>query len=275
MRRTISAVVAFVFVAVLGLIPGVASAQGYVTVTVQPGDSLGKIANRYCTSWQTIYDINRQMIGANPSNIEAGMVLSVPNACGGATHLPGNPGVYDRGPSTHASGSYRAPYYTVAWGDTFFSIANRFGLSVAALQQANNSTALNAGQVIVIPGGGSAATPPRPQPPVSSNAERVYFPGGISATRVGVISNGAPKSYVLGARAGQAMEIGTTSHGEALTITVTQVGGGRLTVNGENGGIQNNTWVQLPANGDYVVTIAPNVLPESPQLNFDVIFVIQ
>ncbi|MEZ4639478.1 MAG: LysM peptidoglycan-binding domain-containing protein [Caldilineaceae bacterium] len=275
MRRSISAFLAFVFVAVLTLTPGVASAQGYVTVTVQRGDSLGKIANRYCTTWQTIYNINRETIGPNPSNIEVGMRLSVPDACGGAVHLPGNPGVYDRGPSTHASGSYRAPYYTVAWGDTLYSIANRFGLSVAALQQANNIGSINSGQVIVIPGGGSAVTPPRPQPPVSSNAERVYFPGGISATRVGVISNGAPKSYVLGGRAGQAMEIGTTSHGEALTVTVTQSGGGRLTVNGENGGLQNNTWVQLPVTGDYIVTISPNMLPEGPQLSFDIIFVIQ
>jgi LysM repeat protein len=167
----------------LGLTPGLAFAQSYLSVTVQPGDSLGKIANRYCTSWQAIYDINRQTIGPNPNALAVGMVLTVPAGCnnGGGGSGGGNPnGVYDRGPTTHASGPYNPPYYTVAWGDTIFSIANRFGISEGALRQANNLYgSLQAGQILTIPFATHLPQPqpPRPQPPMT-NAERVYFSAG-------------------------------------------------------------------------------------------------
>lgn len=267
------------------LLPTPALAQSYVAVTVQPGDSLGKIAGRYCTNWQTIYDINRQAIGPNPSNIEVGMVLTVPNSCGGSapTQLPetGGSGIYDRGPTTHASGTFNSPYYTVAWGDTIYSVANRFGLSQDALLRANNiyQGGLITGQTLVIPGLGSGGRP-QPQPPVAQppavNAERIYFAAGnISASRVGAIVNGAAKRYVLEGRAGQVMEINTRSHGEALTVAVASIYGGSLVVNGPNRGLENNLWVDLPSSGDYVVTITPVRLPEGPQLNFDIFFIIQ
>lgn len=51
--------------------------------------------------------------------------------------------------------------YVVQWGDTLYSIAARFGVSQAALAQANNIAATSwvyAGQVLVIPGVGT--TPP-------------------------------------------------------------------------------------------------------------------
>ncbi|MEZ4864282.1 MAG: LysM peptidoglycan-binding domain-containing protein [Caldilineaceae bacterium] len=259
-------------------------AQSYVTITVQPGDSLGKIAGRYCTNWQMVYDINRQTIGANPSAIEVGMVLTVPNNCGGSpVQLPetGGNGIYDRGPTTHASGTFNSPYYTVAWGDTLYSVSNRFGLSQDALLRANNiyQGGLLTGQTLLIPGlnsgGGSQPQPPKPQPP-AVNAERVYFSSGnIAASRVGTIVNGAAKRYVLGGRARQVMEIHTRSHGEALTVAVMPVNGGALVVNGQNSGLENNLWVDLPSSGDYIVTITPVRLPESPQLNFDIFFIIQ
>ncbi len=266
-------------VLLLCLTPSQAFAQSYLSVQVQPGDSLGKLANRYCTSWQAIYDINRQTIGSNPNNLIVGMVLTVPVGCDGSGNSGVyNPnGVYDRGPSTHASGSYNPPYYTVAWGDTIYSITNRFGLSEDALRRANNLYgALQTGQILTIPFATNLpAQPPRPQPPVI-NAERVYFTSGnIGATRVGVIVNGAAKRYVLEGRAGQAMEIGTRSHGEALTVAVMTTGGRALPVNGANSGLENNTWVDLPVSGDYIVTISPVRLPEGPDLNFDVTFVIQ
>lgn len=267
------------------VLPTAASAQSYVSVMVQQGDSLGKIAGHYCTNWQTIYDINRQTIGPNPSNIEVGMILTVPNNCGGSapTQLPetGGSGIYDRGPTTHASGTFNSPYYTVAWGDTIYSVANRFGLSQDGLLRANNiyQGGLLTGQTLYIPGIGSGGRPqpqpPQPQPP-ALNGERVYFtPGNIAATRVGVIVNGAAKHYVLAARAGQVLEIGTRSHGEALTVAVQPVYGGLLGINGPNSGVENNLWVDLPSSGDYIVIISPVRLPEGPQLNFDITFVIQ
>lgn len=278
MRRTVKFLLSCLFMGVLllSLIPGQALAQSYLAVQVQPGDSLGKLANRYCTSWQAIYDMNRQAIGPNPNNLVVGMVLTVPAGCGGNNNSGGdNPnGVYDRGPSTHASGPYNPPYYTVAWGDTVYSITNRFGLSEDALRRANNLYgALQTGQILTIPF--VTNLPTRPQPPVI-NAERVYFTAGnIGATLVGVIVNGAAKRYVLEGRAGQAMEMGTRSHGEALAVTVTTAAGRGLPLNGPNNGVENNLWLDLPSSGDYIVTITPVRLPEGPELNFDITFVIQ
>jgi hypothetical protein len=88
-------------------------------------------------------------------------------------------------------------------------------------------------------------------------------------------SYGGAKRYVLGGRAGQNMEISTTSHGEPLLVSVTGPGGQAQVVSGENGGLSNNTWVRLPSSGDYVITISPMSPPESPSLNFDVFFMIQ
>ena len=276
MRLRMSVIALCIVVAGSGIVmaPRPAKAQSFVTVVVQPGDTLAKIAGRYCTNWQNIYDMNRQAIGPNPHQLSAGMALTVPNYCGGAVTPPVGGGVYDRGPTTHASGPYNAPYYTVAWGDTLYSIANRFGLSVAALQQANNVGAgLNAGQVLIIPGGSGGVKPP--QPPVT-NAERIYFaPGGISATRTGVIYNGGAKSYILGGQAGQALEIGTRSHGDPLLVTIVQVNGVSVALNGPNSGVENNLWARLPATDDYIVTISPVQLPEGPQLPFDVTFIMQ
>ncbi|HVM72076.1 MAG TPA: LysM domain-containing protein [Anaerolineales bacterium] len=55
--------------------------------------------------------------------------------------------------------------YTVAQGDTFSSIAQKTGVSVAALQAANpgvSATALSVGTKLVIPAGGQSAAEPTP-----------------------------------------------------------------------------------------------------------------
>lgn len=263
----------------VSLAPTWAYAQSYISIFVQPGDALGKLANRYCTNWQTIYDINRQTIGPNPNRLETGIVLTIPSRCSDGADVapPVVGGIYDRGPTTHASGPYRAPYYTVAWGDTLYSIANRFGLSVAMLQQSNNvAGGLNAGQVLIIPDRSDSPTlPVQPRPPIV-DAERIYLDsGGISATRTGIVYNGVSKRYILGGQAGRVMEIALRSHGDPLTVTVTQLNGITLSLNGPNGGVENNLWTTLPVTGDYIVSISSIRLPEGPQLPFDVTFIIQ
>ena len=256
--------------------PDTASAQSYTTYVVQPGDSLSKIAARYCTTWQEIYNMNYQAIGPDPSILVAGTVLTVVDRCGSSGGGGSTGGVYDRGPSTHATGSYSQPYYTVAWGDTLTSVAARFGVSVDALMRANNlsSSTIYPGQVLLIPGAGGSQPQP-PQPP-SNNAERVTFsPGAIAANRVGQITWGAPKSYVLSARAGQNMEIYTTSHGEPLSIAVRTAAARQLALGGTNNSLSNYVFTQLPVTGDYFVTVAPVTAPESPTLTFDITFVIR
>ena len=141
---------------------------GYVTYVVQPGDHLASIARQFCTTWQEIHALNYYAIGPNPDNIYPGMVLTVPNRCGGGG------GCFDWGPLPHARGYiFYGDYYHVMGGDTWYSIGRRFGVPYENLQYANGSRRLLAGSAVVIPclspGPGPEPWPPTPTPfpPVS------------------------------------------------------------------------------------------------------------
>jgi LysM repeat protein len=249
----------------------------YVSYTVQRGDTLGKIAQDYCTSWKAIYDLNRDTIGKNPNVIIPGMVLTIPANCvpadSGSSTTPPPSGVYDRGPITHATGTYQAPYYTVAWGDTLSSIGQRFGVDWKLIAEANGikGTTIFAGQVLYIPGGSTGTVPPTVQGPL----ERVYFqPGATSASLSSTINQGVPKSFILWASAGQNLTVNTVSHGEPLVISVIAPNGDYLPLTGTNSQIYNNVGANLPVTGDYIVTVSPVTTPESPSLVFDITFII-
>jgi hypothetical protein len=174
---------------------------------------------------------------------------------------------------THATGYYYAPYYTVAWGDTLSQIGYRFGVPWQDIANANGltGTTIYPGQVLYIPGGTTGTTPP----PNTGTIQRVNFAkGATSATLVGTIYNGAPTSYILWARAGQTMTVNTYSHGEALVISVGNTTGDLLPITGVNSQTVNTVYATLPASGDYIVTIRPKTLPESPALTFDITFAI-
>ena len=47
------------------------------TYIVQKGDNLSKIAQKYNTTWRTIYNNNRSVIGNNPNLIKVGQVLKI------------------------------------------------------------------------------------------------------------------------------------------------------------------------------------------------------
>ena len=99
--------------------------------TVQPGDTLYRIAARYGTTVTAIANANNI---ANPNLIYPGQVLVIPG--GGSTP-----------PATRT--------YTVQPGDTLYSIAGRYGTTVNAIVTANNIADPNLilpGQVLVIPG---------------------------------------------------------------------------------------------------------------------------
>jgi LysM repeat protein len=183
----------------------------------------------------------------------------------------GNPSsVYDRGPRTGATGSFNSPNYAVAWGDELDSIAARFGVSTTSIRQLNDlwGGTISVGMNLVIPGMSN-------NPPANPGVERVRFtPGSVSATRSGTIARGGEKYYVLGASAGQRMEIYTSSQSEPLAITVTNPNGVTAIVNGTNSAIQNSVWITLPQSGDFMVTVAPANAPAARSIHFDITFVI-
>jgi hypothetical protein len=126
--------------------------------------------------------------------------------------------------------------------------------------------------VLVIPG--AKSNKPN-HPPTAAHYERVHFNGSASVTMQGEIKNGQPKGYILSGKKGQVLEIHTESPSENLQIIVENNKGRKLRVKGENGQIENNTWVRLPYKGDYIVIIRPTTPPENNSLPFDITFVIQ
>ena len=107
--------------------------------TIQPGDTFWLLAQRYNT---TVAAIEQANPAADPNNLRVGQVICIPQG--------GGPPV--------CSGFL----YTIQPGDTYFLLAQRFGTTVAALEQANpgvNPNNLQVGQVICIPQGGGTACP--------------------------------------------------------------------------------------------------------------------
>jgi LysM repeat protein len=113
--------------------------------TVKPGDTLYSIANEYGVSASDIQKANN-MTG---TSIVPGQTLVIPTA-GGATPPPG-PAAF---PTAHK----------VKEGETLFSIAQRYGVSVNEIKNANNitGTTIAPGQTLTIPAAGGAVTPSPP-----------------------------------------------------------------------------------------------------------------
>jgi len=272
-RKTllISLIIAVMFLSVT--VTSASAQTTYVTYVIQSGDTLGGIAAKYCTTWRAIYDINKDTIGNNPNIVEPGMVLTIPANCSPNPTPPSNSTVCDKGPATHATGTYNEPYYTVAWGDTLSSIGNRLCVTWQSIASANgiNGTLVYAGQVLFIPGGSVISPPPQ-----QGVAERVYFQSGAtSATRAGVISEGRSKSYILRAQSGQIMIVNTSSSDVPLVISIGNTRGDLLPISGTNSQINNSVSIRLPESGDFVVTVMPQSPPESPDMNFTITFIIR
>ncbi len=144
-------------------LPGINSspqsgAMGNITndclYTVVDGDRLYRIALRFnLTPYQLAY-ANRLI---NPDLVVPGEVLRVPGCTATAANVtpaigvtPGSTAVPGTSGAVPASGQT----YMVIDGDTLYSIANRFGVRVIALAQANGITNLNLiyiGQNLTIP----------------------------------------------------------------------------------------------------------------------------
>ncbi len=180
----------------------------------------------------------------------------------------------DSGARDHARGTYIAPHYTVAGGDTLYSVSLRFNLSPDQIKAANgmNEDALYTDQQLIIPGANLNVTPL----PSTAAYERITFASGATAATVNSeLTNGQSKQFILSARAGQTMQITTHSSAEFLIISVTDANGAILPVNGVNGQANNNVSGVLPTDGDYHITITPTTSPESPTMTFSITFTVQ
>lgn len=126
------------------------------TYTVQPGDSLYRIAILNDTNVVAMREANPQLTG-DPPILQPGQVLRLPDC---------TPGVE---PTTDAEqviapiGDTPVPpggeLYTVQPGDTLYAIAIRYRTTVNAILEANqlaNPNSLSIGQELIIPGQGSS-----------------------------------------------------------------------------------------------------------------------
>lgn len=113
---------------------------GGTLYTIRAGDTLFALAQRFNTTVQAIINANP---GIDPNSLQVGRIICIPVAPG-----PGPcPGGF---------------FYTIQAGDTYFSLARRFNVTVDQLIQANpgvNPDALRIGQQICIP-----TRPPGPGP---------------------------------------------------------------------------------------------------------------
>ena len=102
---------------------------------VVSGDTLGKIAQRFGTTYQEIARINGI---SNPDKIQVGQVLKIPNSS-----------------SSSSSSSSNYTTYKVVSGDTLGKIAQRFGTTyqeIARINGISNPDKIQVGQILKIPG---------------------------------------------------------------------------------------------------------------------------
>ncbi|MCP9905366.1 LysM peptidoglycan-binding domain-containing protein [Cyanobium sp. BA5m-21] len=144
MRRSLAALA----LAMVLPFPGLAPAAALANVVVKPGETLSEIADRHGVSLTRLMQANGI---TNPNLVVAGQSLRLP------------------GSSAAGAGSSRGASVTVQPGDTLSDIADRQGISLNQLMQANgitNPDMVVAGQKLVLPGSrrATAAASPRELP---------------------------------------------------------------------------------------------------------------
>jgi LysM repeat protein len=145
MRRSLAALA----LAVVLPLPGLAPSAALADVVVKPGETLSEIADRHGVSLTRLMQANGI---SNPNVVAAGQKLVLPGARSSA-------GAQGAGGSTGR--------VTVQQGETLSEIADRHGVSLTRLMQANgisNPNVVAEGQKLVLPGARSSASAAAPRP---------------------------------------------------------------------------------------------------------------
>ena len=119
--------------------------------TVQPGDSLFRIANNAGVTLEEMRAANPDLVGEAPI-LQPGQELNVPG-CGQAA-VPVEDSAAGPAPTEALAAPPGGEIYTVASGDTLMIIAQRYGVTIDEIVAANSLTnpdRLDIGQQLVIP----------------------------------------------------------------------------------------------------------------------------
>ncbi len=162
----------------MALLPSCALAN--VNYSVQKGDSYWQIAQRFNTTLDSVLDAN----GVNSSSpLMIGQIITVPSntytvqkgdtyyliakKCSvslssllDANNANSNSMLYAGQKITIPSSTGKITTYTVQKGDTYWTISQKYGISLESLLSANNAagnTSLFVGDIIKVPGGGSSS----------------------------------------------------------------------------------------------------------------------
>ena len=148
-------------------IPVVSNQPRFETYTVQPGDSLWKIAKDYDVTLDSILKAN----GLTKSSvIKVGQSVQIPLT---TPELAPAPPMEEALSGTSMAMNANIPY-TVQPGDNLTRIAKQFNTSVSAIKAANNRRAdtIRVGETLLIPGEASTES----QPAVSTSSTRSSTP---------------------------------------------------------------------------------------------------
>ncbi|MEM9515268.1 MAG: LysM peptidoglycan-binding domain-containing protein [Actinomycetota bacterium] len=178
-RLTVALAISTAALATATASPAAASGGTYV---VEPGDYLLRIATEHSVALKALLDVNDLTA---ESIIMPGQRLTIPEGGVAPTSVPERSAT----PSANDSGSAAASTYTVVSGDALSLIANRHGVRLAALLQANGlgmTSVIMPGQQLAIPAGGTApaaASAPAAEPSAAP-APAPAAPSGLSYTIV-------------------------------------------------------------------------------------------
>lgn len=158
--------------------------------TVQSGDTLSGIADRFSTSVNTLAHLNGI---ANPNRIYVGQRLLVRN--GAASNTNNSNASHSTAPAPSKPSASLSGTYTVKSGDNLSSIANRFNTSwqnLATINKISNPNRIYVGQVLKLSANSSApAAPSQPQHAASVNSYTVKSGDTLSgiAVKLGTTTN--------------------------------------------------------------------------------------